>query len=258
MRYFFHMAYHGFHYRGWQRQPAAASIQQIVEDKLAPFLQRKTPIIGCGRTDAQVHASQYFFHLDTEVVLIEDFVDIFNKVLPPNLSVYDVFEVAPTLHAQLSATQRTYNYLFHTRKDPFLSELSSYYPIKKLDLAAMQEALNLLPRYTDYYGFCKTPDQHSTTQCNITHARILTNASQNLFRVEISSNRFLRGMIRMLVGKLLKIGQHQMTVEELERGIAEKCTPQFLDLAYPQGLYLTRVEYPGFHLPPRETVYWRD
>lgn len=258
MRYFFHIAYHGFHYRGWQRQPSAKSIQEEIEDKLEPFLRRKTPIIGCGRTDAQVHASQYFFHIDTQRKLDRDFATIFNKVLPPYIAVYDVFLVDEQMHAQLSATKRTYNYLIHTEKDPFLSELSSYYAIKNLDIHRMQTALNILFRYSDFYGLCKTPEQHSTTLCNISRAQITANSSGNLLRVEISSNRFLRGMIRMLVGKLLKIGQHLMSIDELDEIIAKKQTPKFLDLAYPQGLYLTKVEYPNIDLQTRETHYWKE
>lgn len=257
MRYFFHIAYHGFHYRGWQRQTGAQSVQEIIEDKLQTFFKQRIPIIGCGRTDAQVHASQYFFHVDMESILPTGFTEIFNKTLPQNISVYDVFKVDDNFHAQYSAIKRTYHYLIHTVKDPFLSEWSSYYPIRDLDFDKMHTALEVLYRYNDFYGLCKTPDQHSTTQCNISLAQLIINESKTHFRLEITSNRFLRGMIRMLVGKLLKIGQGNLSVEGFEEIIASKKTPQFLDLAYPQGLYLARVEYSNLQIPPKETIYWR-
>lgn len=256
MRYFFHISYHGFHYRGWQRQPKSISIQEILEQQLALFIKTKTTVVGCGRTDAQVNASQYFFHIDTQKTLKDDFADILNKKLPPHISVHDVIPVDDNQHAQLSATERTYYYFFHTVKDSFISELSSYYPLKNLDFEKMQNALNILLNYSDFSGLCKTPDQHSTTQCTIKKAQIITNSAQTHVRIEITSNRFLRGMIRIIVGKLLKIGTGLLTVQEFEHYIASKTTPKHLDMAYPQGLYLAKVTYPFLNIPAKETLHW--
>lgn len=258
MRYFFHISYHGFHYRGWQRQPKSTSIQEILEQQLALFLKTKTTVIGCGRTDAQVNASQYFFHIDTPNPLHKDFASILNKKLPPNITVHDVIKVDDKKHAQLDAQERTYYYLIHTVKDSFLSELSSYYPIQNLDLEKMQKALDVLPHYSDFTGLCKTPEQHSTTQCTIKRAEIITNSAKTHIRLEITSNRFLRGMIRIIVGKLLKIGSGMLAVEEFERYISTKTTPQFLDMAYPQGLYLAKVTYPFLDIPPKEISFLKN
>jgi tRNA pseudouridine38-40 synthase len=243
VRYFFHIAYKGSEYRGWQRQNNVTSVQEVLEDNLSKLLKEKVNCIGCGRTDAGVHSSQYYFHINTKKIWSDDLLFPLNKILPPNISVYDVFEVDPGNHAQTSATERTYNYFIHTKKNPFLNEISSLYSIKP-DVTKMAQAASLLLKYTDFRSICKSPDSHNHTRCNIYSIQFFTDASKTNFRLQITANRFLRGMIRILVHELIEVGTGLKSVEEFEEMIKQKTPPKFLNLAYPQGLYLSHIKYP--------------
>jgi tRNA pseudouridine38-40 synthase len=250
-RYFFHIGYNGFNYHGWQRQPKHLAIQEVLEENLRKALKEPVAISGCGRTDAQVHASQYFFHLDTKQNWDFDLVFRLNKMLPPDIAVFEIIPVSENSHAQFAAKQRTYDYFIHTYKDPFLSNLSSYYSEKGLDSDKMKEALSLLVQYNDYRAFCKSPDQYKHTLCNISSAKLFSGRRGENIRIQISSNRFLHGMIRAIVAKLIKIGNGQMSIEEFENLLAKKEAQKDLEFAYPQGLYLSKVVYPFLDIPPR-------
>ena len=245
MRYFFHIGYKGTEYKGWQRQNNVTSVQQVLEDNLSKLLKEKVVCIGCGRTDAGVHASQYFFHINTDKIWNNHHLFAVNKILPPSISVYDVFEVDPKIHAQTSAKERTYDYFIHTKKIPFLNNISSYYDIHP-NAGLMSKAASVLLKYSDFRAFCKSPDSHNHTRCDIFSIQFFSNEDQTKFRLQITANRFLRAMIRILVHELIEVGIGKKSIVEFEDMIRNKTAPKFLNLAFPQGLYLSQIAYP-FH-----------
>ena len=254
MRYFLHIAYSGTNYRGWQMQKGGVlSVQEVIEKNLSQVFKKPVYVVGCGRTDAQVHASQYFLHFQLEDSWDFDLLFRLNKMLPSDISVFDIIQVEPKQHARFGATKRTYNYFIHTYKDPFLKNISTLYTEYKLDLHKIGEAVALLTSYEDYHAFCKTPSAHSSTLCTISEATLYSNLAGDRIRFQITSNRFLRGMIRIIVGKLLLIGSGQMTVAEFESLLISKKTPAEFDVAHPQGLFLSEVEYPFLSIAPKSS-----
>ncbi|WP_432713353.1 tRNA pseudouridine synthase A [Pedobacter sp.] len=253
MRYFVHISYHGTQYCGWQKQPGVLNVQGVLEKCLTQVLKIPVAINGCGRTDAQVHASQFFFHMDIEKEWDFDLIFRLNKVLPANIAVYDVIPMEGLPHARFDAVQRSYDYFIHTYKNPFLNNLSSYYLMENLHLDKMKQAVALLPQYTDYRPFCTSPDKYEHTLCYVKSARLLVDDSGDRIRFQISSNRFLGKMIRILMGKLLKIGNGELSVDEFEGHLISKQTPRLITPAQPHGLYLSRVIYPYLDLTPRST-----
>jgi tRNA pseudouridine38-40 synthase len=251
LRYFFHIGYHGSNYRGWQKFPDIASVQQVIETSLSQILKIPAAVVCCGRTDARVNASQFFFHIDIEQNWDFDLIFRMNKNLPADVSVFDIIPVEPAQHARLHATSRTYDYFIHTYKDPFLNNFSSFYPYPNLDLDKMNEAAKLLLKYSDYRAFCKTPQRYRTTICKISNVELYRDLKGDKIRLQITANRFLGNMIRIIVGRLIRIGRGLMTVEEFEKDLISKEPPSILLPAFPQGLYLSKVTYPFLDLPPR-------
>lgn len=251
MRYFFHIAYHGQNYSGWQRQPEVISVQEVIEKALFKVLKVPTKIYGCGRTDAQVNASQYFFHADIDMKCDFELIFRLNKALPDSIAIYDIVEMEGKPHARFDAIQRKYDYFIHTYKDPFLNMQSSLYLYPDLDLHKMNEAVKLLPKYNDYRSFCTHPDKNEHTLCNVSEANLYVNSKGDRIRFHISSNRFLGKMIRILSGKLLRIGTGRLSVAEFENHLITLEIPKILNPAYPNGLYLSKVEYPYLNLPIR-------
>ena len=248
MRYFFHIAYLGTNYRGFQKHSNTNTVQQVLEDKLRQVLKTDVPVIGCGRTDAGVHASQFYFHADVFTKLPPEMIFWLNKALPPDIAVYDIIPVNAHAHARFDAYSRTYQYHIHTQKNPFLNPISAFYPLKEVQFDHVKEALHLLLKYTDYRAFCTTPGKYQHTICNVTEADLWVDNNLSNIKITISANRFLSKMIRIITGKLLKIGAGKISVDEFEYHLAEGVTPAILDLAYPQGLHLTKVKYPYLDL----------
>jgi len=251
LRYFFHIGYHGARYSGWQKHPGVINVQEVLESCLSQVLKVTTPITGCGRTDALVHASQFFFHADIDNEWEYDLLFRLNKILPDDIAVFDIIPMQGLPHARFDCIQRSYNYYIHTYKDPFFSGFSSFYAEKNPDLNKMKAAIALLPLYDDYRAFCKMPDRIDHTICHVSNATLYTDKSGNRLRFEISANRFLSKMVRIIVGRLLEIGKGEMSVDEFEHYLAEKETPKIIIPAYPQGLYLSKVTYPYLDLPVR-------
>jgi tRNA pseudouridine38-40 synthase len=251
VRYFFHIGYNGFNYRGWQRQPKVLNVQQVLEDTLSQILKTPTSIMGCGRTDSQVHASQFFFHVDIDKAWDFDLLFRLNKNLPSDIAIFEIIPVAENNHARFDANARTYDYFIHTYKDPFLNSVSTLYLEKDLDVDKIKQAVSLLTQYNDYRAFCKTPNDYEHTICNVTSAQFFADPTGERYRFQISANRFLGKMIRILVGKLLDIGRKELTVSEFESYLVTKITPQIIEPAYPQGLFLSKVTYPYLDIAPR-------
>lgn len=249
MRYFFHIAYLGTFYSGWQKHPNTITVQQVLESKLSQVLKTPIAINGCGRTDAGVHASQFFFHADLMIANSEELLFRLNSALPADIAVFDIIQMEGKQHARFDAYLRTYDYFIHTYKNPFLSTTSSFYQQKNLNLKQMEKALQLLPLYQDYRAFCTTPAKYEHTTCRVSSVGLFLSEGEKHIRIQVSANRFLSKMIRIIVGKLLKIGSGKMSVDEFEHHLITKETPAILDLAYPQGLHLSKVTYPFLDLP---------
>ena len=254
-RYFFHIAYKGNNYRGWQRQKNVITIQEIFEKSLKLVLKEDIPCLGCGRTDAGVHAAQYFFHINVKNEIKSDLVFILNKMLPKDIAVFDIIKMSDDKHAQFSATERTYDYFIHTSKDPFLESLSSFYLLKNLDIDKMKKAASLILNYSDFRALCKTPDKHNNTICDIKSVKLFVDKRGEKFRFQITANKFLKSMIRILVYRLLEIGEDKLSIEEFEYNLKNKKELKFINLAYPQGLYLSKIAYPFLDIKPRAEMF---
>lgn len=248
-RFFFHIAYNGLNYHGWQRQSHLLTIQEVIENALTKVLKVRTTIFGCGRTDTGVHASQYFFQVNIPETDLAELRFKLNFALPPDIVVFAIIQVHDRASARFDAVQRRYDYFMHLRKDPFLATGSAMYAGLDLDIAAMKAAVAILPQYEDYYAFCKSPAKYEHTICRVSAAHLWVDKSGERLRFQISSNRFLMGMIRIIVGRLLEIGTGRMRLEDFEAHLRDKQTPRIITGAHAQGLYLSKVEYPYLDLP---------
>lgn len=226
-------------------------MQEVLETALSKLLKKPVAIVGCGRTDARVHASQFFFHTDIEGEWDFDLFFRLNKILPDDIAVFDIIPMQGRPHARFDAIQRTYDYFIHTYKDPFLTSFSSLYPERNLDLDKMKAAVALLPLYNDYRAFCKCPDRIEHTLCYVSSASLFIDTNGDKLRFQVTANRFLSKMIRIIVGRLLEIGRGEMPVDEFEHYLINKVTPKIIIPAYPQGLYLSKVTYPYLDIPPQ-------
>ena len=244
MKYFIHLAYKGTRYFGWQRQPNHPSVQETLEDSIEKMLGKKINCIGCGRTDTGVHASQFFCHIKVDREFEFDLVFRLNKMLPDDIAILGFIPVGREAHAQHDAISRTYTYRIHNQKDAFLSEFSSFYPKENMDVDAMQKAVAPLPHYTDYRSFCKQPNLYKSTICNISEATLVVGKNSGSLVFKITADRFLRGMVRLLIGNILEVGYGNLALPDFDECLKTgKKLPRF-KAAYPQGLYLSRVVYP--------------
>lgn len=246
MRYFLHLAYQGQNYSGWQRQTTALSVQQVIEDAISKMLKEKVIIHGCGRTDAGVHASQYFAHIDIKKEIDFDFEERINLVLPPDISIYELIHVDQKCNAQFDAAYRTYSYYFHLRKIPSKSEVSAYYNIANLDLDRINTAMDIIKNTEDFRSLCKNPDLYKHTLCQIESLNLYQLEDEFSHKLEIKADRFLRGMIRYIVARLLDIGTNRLSLKEFSSTLANRQEFDFRyqKKAFPQGLFLSSVEYP--------------
>ncbi len=243
------MAYNGSRYRGWQRQPKVISVQEVLEQTLTKMCKQPITCFGCGRTDAEVHASQYFCHIEVEQEWDFDPVFRLNKMLPHDIVVFEIIEAEAGAHARYDANQRTYHYFIHGDKDPFLQSLSAYYELQYLDMERMKAACQLLLEYEDFRSLCKTPDKHNHTLCDLRKVDLWVSENKERLCFRFTANRFLKGMIRLMVGRLLEVGKTKISVEDFAKIIEKKEPEPLQKSAYPQGLYLAKVEYPYLSLP---------
>ncbi len=249
MKYFLHLAYNGAEYRGWQRQLQVPTVQATLEDTISKMLGYKVTCKGCGRTDAGVHASQFFCHFRVEEPFTYDPIFRLNKMLPSDIRVYDIIEVARNAKAQLQVVERSYTYYIHSVENPFLTNISTFHPIATLDMKKMIEATVLLQGVKDFRFFCKQPDLYDTTICRVSAIQWKT-PNQSRLEFNITANRFLRAMIRMIVSNLLLVGIGKIRVEDIAKAInLEQALPVFV-AAPPQGLYLSKVRYEYLDIAP--------
>lgn len=247
MRFLFHIAYDGSPYFGWQRQPGHISVQQVIEETMARITKTRLHCQGCGRTDTGVHAGQYFFHADLAFIPGDEFLYQLNLNLPEQISAFGFYPVGPQFHAQHSAIARTYHYFVHQEKDAFFAGKSLWYP-QDLDWQSIREAVALLHGKHNFKAFCLTPEKHNTTSCEIFRASLGTWGDKRHF-FTFKANRFVRGMIRLLVGNLVEIGKGRLSLETFRHHLETGEQMKFHNIAPPQGLYLSGVEYPGLDIP---------
>jgi len=255
-RYFIELSYDGTNYHGWQTQPNAVAVQEVLDKTLATVLRQPIETVGCGRTDTGVHAKEFFAHFDVETIddrpwTIDDrpwtidetaaVVRSLNSILPKDIAIKNIFPVAAEAHARFDATLRSYEYHIHFNKDPFKTGYS-WELRDKPDVELMNEAAVIIMQYTDFSCFSKSNTQVKTNNCKISNAEWLIKDDGIVF--QISADRFLRNMVRAIVGTLLMVGRKEIEPETV-RTIIESKNRSNAGMSVPAcGLFLTQVSYP--------------
>lgn len=243
MRYFIELAYRGTHYHGWQRQPNGLSVQEVLEIALSTVLREPIAIVGSGRTDTGVHAAQQFAHFETDRPIPAGLIRSVNSLIPGDIAVYSCFSVQEQDHARFTATYRYYQYQLIRRKDPFLDGLAYVFTLP-LNVARMNEAARRLLHHQDFESFSKVKTDVKTFNCQIDRAEWVEKANGDL-TFHIRADRFLRGMVRAVVGTLLDVGQDRLSVDGFGQIIAAKDRKRAGRSAPAEGLSLVEVGYPG-------------
>lgn len=242
-RYFIELSYDGALFGGFQIQQNKATVQGELEKALETLYRVPIALTGASRTDAGVHAYQNFLHFDTELAILPKHIYNLNAILPNSVVVKGIYQVPGEAHSRFDAIKRAYIYRLHTQKNPFSEGRSWYYPFP-INLDLMQEAADSLLTYTDFESFSKKNTSVNTFQCTITKAQWTRSGTDIQF--EIHSNRFLRGMIRGLVGTMMQVGREQISIANWHEIVASK-DEQRVDFSTPAyGLYLSEINYPNF------------
>lgn len=244
MRFFIELAYKGTAYAGWQRQNNAVSVQSTVEDALSTILNTPTKVTGCGRTDAGVHASQYFLHFDYTKELPNDFLSRLNKFLPKDIALKRVFQVADDAHTRFDATRRSYEYYMNYQKSPFSHQLSWYYHAGgRLSVDRLNACAQLLLEYEAFAPFCKTGSDVKTMNCALSRSEWIADEAKHQLVFHVTSNRFLRGMVRLIVGTCVLVAEEKLSLESVKASLEAQTSLDKSWSAPPDGLYLSEVGY---------------
>lgn len=244
-RYFIELAYDGTDFHGWQLQPNVVTVQELLNDALFIVLREAVETLGCGRTDTGVHAREFFAHFDSQSLAtghqsLVKIADSLNAILPKTIAIKRIIPVHPEAHARFDATSRSYEYHVHFKKDPFKVN-HSWQLRDKPDIALMNAAARIITEYTDFSCFSKSNTQTFTNNCKITRAEWIY--SGNCLVFHISADRFLRNMVRAIVGTLMLVGRKEITPEDV-RAIIESKNRSNAGVSVPAcGLYLTEVKY---------------
>jgi tRNA pseudouridine38-40 synthase len=246
-RYFLTLSYNGTDFNGWQIQENTPNtVEQVLEEKLSMLLKEKIDLIGCGRTDTGVHAKNYIAHFDSHcqdlVENREHWIYKFNTVLPPEVAVQNIRKVKDNTHARFEATQRVYYYYLSQQKNPF-RDMFSWYVYGNLDFELMNKAAGILLEYQDFTSFSKVNTQSKTNNCRITKA-VWKKSGPAEWRFTISADRFLRGMVRAIVGTLVMVGKNKITLDDFRKIIEAKDRKQAGNNAPPNALFLVGIDYP--------------
>jgi tRNA pseudouridine38-40 synthase len=243
-RFFIELAYNGTAYHGWQIQPNAITVQQCLDKALTVFFRQPVATLGCGRTDAGVHATQFFAHADLELaegVTVGKCIASINSLLPYDIAIKTIFKVGDNAHARFDATSRTYNYHLHFHKDPFKLNRSWLYK-GLLDVGLMNKAADILQQYTDFSCFSKSNTQTFTNNCTITKASFEEKEDGLVFIIQ--ADRFLRNMVRAIVGTLVRVGTREIQETEIRNIIESKDRSNAGQSVPACGLYLVHIAYP--------------
>ena len=242
-RYFIYFSYDGAAYHGWQVQPNAITVQQVLEEALAKLLRQPVPLVGAGRTDAGVNAACMVAHGDFPCeVDCAQLVYKLNKILPPDIAVSGVRRVKDDAHARFDALSRRYNYRVVTAKSPFVRRYACRV-LPGVDFEAMNRAAEILYEYTDFTSFSKLHTDVKTNNCKVTFAR-WRQVGDNEWVFEIEADRFLRNMVRAIVGTLLLVGRGKLTLDGFRAVIENKARGEAGDSAMGEALFLVDVKYP--------------
>jgi tRNA pseudouridine38-40 synthase len=252
LRYFLEFAYKGTNYHGWQYQPNATSVQETLTKALTTLFKKEIDLVGAGRTDTGVHAKQMFAHFDLEESInIPFYIHKLNSFLPKDIAVLNIHLVHNDAHARFDARKRTYEYHIHTKKDAFESDDSWHYQ-SELDVAKMNDACRILFNHIDFECFSKVHTDVNTFNCRIYEAhwtrgkveQVADKQDNDRLVFTISADRFLRNMVRAIVGTMVNIGLEKIAVEDLTKIIESKDRNKAGFSVPAHGLYLTKVEYP--------------
>ena len=247
MRYFTTLAYRGTNYIGWQVQPEQMSVQGTLEEGFGTILNQPIELTGCGRTDTGVHAKHYIAHLDINGALPENFLFRLNKYLPKDIAVFNLFPVHPEAHARFDAYSRSYEYHLTSQKDPFSTDLAFHYNLASIiNPEALQAAARLLLDYREFYPFCKSNNDAKTMICELQESTWEINGHRMVFHIR--ANRFLRGMVRLIVGMCLNVGLGKLSIEEVKKAMENQDRLTQSWSVPPQGLYLKDIRYPYLDL----------
>lgn len=241
MRYFVELSYDGTPFVGWQRQPAGDSVQSCLEDALSILFRKPISIVGAGRTDAGVHAHQLFAHVDLDEHVDQDLTFRLNKLLPKEIAVRNFIAVTQDAHARFDAVSRIYRYHITTQKNPFLQK-RSYQFAKPLDLDLMNQAAKILIDHKNFKCFSKSKTDVKTYVCDIQQVHWQQNGSELVFFIQ--ANRFLRNMVRAIVGTLIEVGLRKISISDFEAILASRDRSQAGYSVPAHGLYLEKVNYP--------------
>lgn len=245
MRYFLQLSYNGAAYSGWQSQPNGTGIQAVIEDHIQTLLRERVEILGCGRTDAGVHATGFYAHFDWPDAFPDHFLSRLNKLLPTDIAIQAIHAVHPEAHARFDARQRRYKYQMHLTKDPLAGGQSWFYPYgHKPDLGVMNEAARLLLHYGEFAPFCKSRTDAATRKCHLTESFWVQDRSGTTLTYWVTSDRFLRGMIRLIVGMCLKVSEGKIGLEDVKRAMDEQNLLEHSWSVPSDGLTLCEVKYP--------------
>lgn len=244
-RYFIRLSFDGTAFNGWQIQHNAVSVQQVLQNALSTVLRHDIKITGAGRTDTGVHAKEYFAHFDIETNLGSDechrIMQSLNGLLPKDIAIQGVFPVAADIHARFSAVSRTYQYLISRSKDPFLVN-RAWFNCQHFDIDLMNQGTAVIMEYSQFSCFSKSNTQAKTSVCSVSYAK--WNEDKHLLVFTITANRFLRNMVRAIVGTLSEVGREKISIGQL-RTIIESGDRKMAGPSVPaEGLYLVKIEYP--------------
>ncbi len=244
MRYFFEIAFNGNPYHGWQIQENAITVQQVVQEKLQLIYKNEKPVVtGCGRTDAGVHAEQFFFHVDIPTIKnLNKYCFQMNNMLPIEIQLKKICLVKEDAHARFDALSRTYEYRFSTLKSPFNSGFVTYIS-EKVNVNSMNECCKMIKGKHDFTSFSKTHTDVNHFFCEIFDAEWVKKDEQIIFRVK--ANRFLRNMVRALVGTMVLVGKEKISLSDFEKIMISKDRTNAGPSAKAQGLFLTKISYPN-------------
>jgi len=243
-RYFIYLSFKGTNYSGWQKQPRKTTIQELLDESLSTVLQEKIVTTGAGRTDTGVHARRFVAHFDSVKTNLHDSDNLvfrLNSFLPPDIAVNRVRKVKETAHARFDARSRTYEYLITTIKDPMKLGYALYRQ-GSLDIDSMNRASGYLLNHSNFTSFSKLHGNAKTNECKIYEARWEVDGT--LIRFTISANRFLRNMVRAIVGTMIEVGRGKLSPEDINMIIMAKDRQKAGKSARAEGLYLTNIEYP--------------
>lgn len=244
-RYFIQLAFNGKNYHGWQMQENAHTVQAEINEKLSLLLGQPVNVVGCGRTDSGVHAREYYAHFEVEKLSFKpvELVSKLNNFLPQDISIVRIFQVKPDIHARFSATSRTYRYYISRQKNPFLQELSFFYHVP-LKVSEMNKASRYLLDFSDFTSFSKLHSQTNNNNCKISFAD--WKETEEMLVFTITADRFLRNMVRAIVGTLLEVGKGKMEASEIKNIIELKNRSEAGFSVPAEGLFLEKVEYPFY------------